>query len=129
MDFFDRTFKVPQWVHKGCLAFAFYPTQMGLIEQNLARGSLSLVTRLSLGLVNAFSLSKHATDWTGVLMLTFCCCLVCYCALMSMGCVALLCDERQKRVTYRWGFVIQTYVNLWVALKAVTKCGIICCLA
>lgn len=119
VQFFCRDFHDFGWVHRRLYGWSFYKTQMDLLKRDLNGSCLSLVCSLSIGLLNTLSLAQNCQGWAGAAGLLLCSLLLAYNTLIGVGLIALC--HGQPTVVYRWGFVIQAYINLWVAFKAVCE--------
>ena len=119
VQFFCRDFHDFGWVHRRLLYWDFYKTQMDLLKRDLHGSCLSLMCSVSIGLLNTPSLAQNCQGWMGAAGLLLCSGLLAYNTMISVGLIAL-CHNTQP-VVYHWGFVIQTYINLWLAFKAVCQ--------
>lgn len=73
---------------------------------------------LTINMLNLIYLIQVADGWFAYLLMVFCVWSIGYQTLLAIG-ICALCETGP--VKYPWNFVIQSYVNLWVAFKAVWR--------
>lgn len=111
---FDN-FSVFQLFNKQLEGYVWYKHFMQHARVDTAM-TLYVPCGLTINMVNLIYLIQVADGWFAYLLMVFCLWSIGYQTLLAIGLCAL-CETHP--VKYRWNFVIQTYVNLWVTLKAV----------
>jgi len=104
--------------HEQLLRFKFYAAQIHIYSKNPSFASLNLASGLSFSILNFIGLTQTWSSGWSILMLCFLAFSIFYQSIMAIGLISL-CNKEKITVRYAYGFVIQSYLNLWVTLKKV----------